>query len=60
MAITFITLIALMVAITTIRPLATPLEMPHNADVDLTGSCCAFYGGIFVISIVVLIYIVFR
>ena len=60
MAITFVAVLAIMGIITFAKPLSAPIVMPHNDEIDLTGSRGAFYVGCAVILAVITIYFVFR
>lgn len=59
MAITFLSLVALMGAITAVRPLAAPVVMPVNEDMDVTPSPHAVKAGIAIVAVTVVMYIIF-
>ena len=59
MAITFGLVLAVMVVFTFARPLAAPVTFTTASDIDLTPSKGAKVGGIVVVAVTVLLYIVF-
>jgi SSS family solute:Na+ symporter len=59
MGITFLTVVAVMTALTLIRPLTTPVRYEVQTDIDLTPSRGARIGGVVVVLMTVLLYVVF-
>ncbi|VGO21937.1 sodium:solute symporter family transporter [Pontiella sulfatireligans] len=60
MAISFALVLLTMGAITLIRPLSQPIELPVSAEVDLTPSRGAKITGIAMVASIIAIYIIFR
>ncbi len=59
MAITFVSLVAVMTVITVVRPLPAPVRFKVQSGLDLTPSPFARWGGMAVIGLTVLLYVVF-
>lgn len=59
MALCFGLVIAVMAIITLVRPMAKPIEFKINTRIDLTSSKGALVGGIVVVILTVLLYVVF-
>ena len=59
MAITFACSLAVMFILTLVKPLKQEVEMPENTSIDLSSSKSAKLGGLAVLAISVLLYIVF-
>lgn len=60
MGIAFVGVVTLMLLITWRWPLAVPLKMPRNPNMDMRSSRVAQWGGAAVIAAILTIYIVFR
>lgn len=59
MAICFVLCLAIMGAITMIKPLKNPIIFRNNTDIDLTPSKNAFIAGLAVIAVTIVFYIIF-
>ncbi len=59
MAITFVLLVAVMLALTLIRPLAQPRTMPVRKDIDMTSSPLVIVCGAAVMIAVVVFFVLF-
>ena len=59
MAICFGLCLLVMWIITLIKPLATPIEFKANTKIQLETSKGALYGGIFVVVVTIMLYILF-
>lgn len=60
MAATFVIIMLVMGLVTLIKPLPQPIEMPSNPAIDLTPSKGAKIAGVIIVSIMAVIYIIFR
>jgi SSS family solute:Na+ symporter len=59
MAFTFCGVVALMAAITRVRPLAQPVRFERESDLDMTPSRVAQVGGVVVVALTLALYVAF-
>lgn len=59
MSLTFLLVIATLTVLTVVKPLREPVTLPENTDMDVTNSRGALTGGLVVVALTAVLYIIF-